>query len=53
MKEEAVWTITNLALKSSEYESEFEEVARAMIEIVKLNKIDNLGALLNLKEQCI
>lgn len=53
VKEEAVWTITNLSFFSAHFESEFQVAAEAMMEILKVDKIDNLAAILNLKQQCI
>ena len=49
MKEEAVWTITNLSMVSSMYEREFEEAANALMEFIKIDKIDNLASVLNIK----
>lgn len=49
MKEEAIWSITNLSMLSSMYESEFSYAAKALMDIVCISKIDNLASLLNLK----
>ncbi len=49
VKEEAVWVVTNLSMFSSQFQAEFEIVACAMIQVILLDKIDNLAALLNLK----
>ena len=50
VKEEAIWSITNLSLMSQYYEERFNIAAHALLEIVKVERIDNLAALLNLKE---
>jgi hypothetical protein len=50
VKEESIWAITNLSTVSSDYEGEFEYAVRAIVEIIKLQKIDNLSALLSLKQ---
>lgn len=53
MKEEAVWTITNLSMVSSMYEGEFEQAASILMEYLKEDKIDNLASVLNLKQQSL
>ncbi|CDW78857.1 importin subunit alpha-2-like [Stylonychia lemnae] len=52
-KEEAIWALTNLSIFSGSYEADFMEACEALLHILHSDKIDNLGSLLNLKQQCL
>ncbi len=49
VKEEAIWTITNLSIFSQSFESEFTFAAIELMKIIAVDKIDNLQSWLNLK----
>ncbi|TNV80522.1 hypothetical protein FGO68_gene17177 [Halteria grandinella] len=53
VQEEAVWSITNLSFYSSQFEGEFQVAAQALLQLLRVGRIDNLAAILNLKQQCI
>ena len=50
IKEEAIWAFTNLSILSSPDELEFLPAAYSLMKMIRLEKIDNLGSLLNLKQ---
>ena len=53
IKEETIWALTNLSYFSGLYEAEFAKACIALLSIIRTDKIENLGSLLNLKQQAL
>eukprot|EP00347_Sterkiella_histriomuscorum_P013623 403364010 len=53
LQEEAIWALTNMSIFSGQYEAEFLIVCDALLMILHSEKIENLGSVLNLKQQAL